>query len=66
VIVALINSAISIYYYLRLIGVAVSKSDTAVTEKIVLRPLTAIVLGICLVAMLGLGFVSNCLFSLLS
>jgi len=65
VILALVNSAISIYYYLRLIGVAVSKEETP-GEKISLRPLTAIVLGICLVAMLGLGFVSNCLFSLLS
>ena len=65
VIIALVNSAISIYYYLRLIGVAVSKDENE-KEKIKLSPLTVLVLGICLVAMLGLGFVSNCLFSLLS
>jgi NADH-quinone oxidoreductase subunit N len=62
VIVALVNSAISIYYYLRLIGAAVSKSDTE-QPAIKPGPLTVIVLLICAVAMLGMGFASNYLFT---
>lgn len=65
VIIALVNSAISIYYYLRLIGAAVSQSDSR-QEKIILSPLTAVVLGVCLIAMLGLGFAGTSLFSFLS
>lgn len=61
VIIALINSAISIYYYLRLIGVAMSREDDAPADKISLKPLTVIVLLVCLAAMLGLGFATSCL-----
>jgi NADH-quinone oxidoreductase subunit N len=55
VIIALINSAISIYYYLRMLGTIVSR-DEAPAEKIRLKPLTTIVLVVCLIGMLGLGF----------
>lgn len=55
VIIALVNSAISIYYYLRMLGTIVSSSDEP-KEKIKLSPLTATVLFICLVGMLGLAF----------
>lgn len=65
VIIALINSAISIYYYLRLLGAAVSKDEENL-PAIKLRPLTTLVLLICLAAMIGLGFVSNCIFSSLT
>jgi len=59
VIIALINSAISIYYYLRMLGTIVSR-DEAPAEKIRLAPLTTIVLVICLIGMLGLGFFLTC------
>jgi NADH-quinone oxidoreductase subunit N len=59
VIIALINSAISIYYYLRMLGTIVSREETS-AEKIRLTPLTTIVLVICLVGMLGLGFFLTC------
>src|SRR5262249_23122303 len=55
VIIALVNSAISIYYYLRMLGAIVSR-DEVPREKIRVSPLTAIVLVICLVGMLGLAF----------
>ncbi|HLP54837.1 MAG TPA: NADH-quinone oxidoreductase subunit N [Fluviicola sp.] len=54
VIIALINSAISIYYYLRMLGTVISTEETP-GEKIVVNPLTAAVLVICLIGMLGLG-----------
>jgi len=56
VIIALVNSAISIYYYLRMIGTVVSREEEP-ADKIKLSPLTASVLVICLVAMLGLSLV---------
>lgn len=59
VIIALANSAISIYYYLRLIGVAASSDEN--TTPIKVNPLVAIVLVICVLAMLGMPFVSTCL-----
>ena len=65
VIVALVNSAISIYYYLRLLGVAASKDENNL-PAIKLRPLTTLVLIVCLAAMLGLGFLSDCLISSLT
>jgi NADH-quinone oxidoreductase subunit N len=57
VIIALINSAISIYYYLKVLGVMVSKSETP-QEKIKLSPLTTIALLVSLVGMLGLAIVT--------
>lgn len=56
VIIALINSAISIYYYLKVIGMIVSPAEHE-QEKIKLSPLTVIVLIIALVGMLGFSFV---------
>lgn len=55
VIIALVNSAISIYYYLRMLGTVVSPADEP-GEKIKLSPLTFLVLLICLAGMLGLAF----------
>lgn len=57
VIIALINSAISIYYYLRMLGTIVSREEQP-AAKIRLSPLTAIVLLICLIGMLGLGWLT--------
>lgn len=54
VIIALINSAISIYYYLRMLGTVISTEETP-GEKIKVSPLTTVVLLICLAGMLGLG-----------
>lgn len=54
VIIALINSAISIYYYLRMLGTVISTDETP-GDKIKVSPLTAVVLLICLIGMLGLG-----------
>jgi NADH-quinone oxidoreductase subunit N len=59
VIIAIVNSAIGIYYYLRMLGTIVN-SEAATTEKIRLKPLTTIVLVICLIGMLGLGFLLSC------
>ncbi|ASS47354.1 MAG: hypothetical protein A3D31_16045 [Candidatus Fluviicola riflensis] len=56
VIIALINSAISIYYYLRMLGTVVSAEETP-GEKIKVSPLTTAVLLICLAGMLGLSVV---------
>lgn len=56
VIIALINSAISIYYYLRMLGTVISAEETP-GEKIKVSPLTTAVLLICLVGMLGLSIV---------
>lgn len=56
VIIALVNSAISIYYYLRLLNAVVSPSETE-GEKINMSPITATVLTICLAGMLLLGFI---------
>lgn len=57
VIIALINSAISIFYYLKMIGIIVSKED-APTEKIKLSPLTVIVLLIAALGTLSLVVVT--------
>ncbi|MNE18523.1 NADH:ubiquinone oxidoreductase subunit N [compost metagenome] len=56
VIIALINSAISIYYYLKVIGTIVSPAEHE-QEKIKLSPLTIGVLTIALIGMLGFSFV---------
>jgi NADH-quinone oxidoreductase subunit N len=56
VIIALINSGISIYYYLKVIGTIASPADVE-QEKIKLSPLTIVVLSISLVGMLGLSFI---------
>lgn len=52
VIIALINSAISIYYYLKVIVTIASPAEHE-QEKIKLSPLTIIVLTIALIGMLG-------------
>lgn len=56
VIIALVNSAISVYYYLRMIGTVVSREEEP-AEKIKLSPITTCVLVICLIGMLGLSLV---------
>lgn len=56
VIIALVNSAISIYYYLRMLGTVVSAPESS-AEKISMSPITAVVLFICLAGMLLLGFI---------
>lgn len=56
VIIALINSAISIYYYLKMLVVMLSPAEVE-QDKIKLSPLTIVVLTISLVGMLGLSFV---------
>jgi NADH-quinone oxidoreductase subunit N len=56
VIIALVNSAISIYYYLKVLGAIVSKSEEP-QEKISLSPLTTLVVVLSIVGMLGLPFV---------
>jgi NADH-quinone oxidoreductase subunit N len=61
VIIALINSAISIYYYLKLITAMMSKSDVP-QEKITISPLTALMLAISIVGMLGLTFITASIF----
>jgi NADH-quinone oxidoreductase subunit N len=56
VIIALINSGISIYYYLKVIVAIASPADQE-QEKIKLSPLTIAVLVIALAGMLGFSFV---------
>lgn len=56
VIIALINSAISIYYYLKVIATIASPAEHE-QEKIKLSPLTIAVLTIALIGMLGFSFV---------
>jgi len=56
VIIALINSGISIYYYLKVMGTMVSPAEHE-QEKIKLSPLTVVVLTIALVGMLGFSFI---------
>lgn len=54
VIIALINSAISIYYYLRIIGLIVDREGEGETEKIALSIPVIAVLILCLVATFAL------------
>ncbi|MGV3613506.1 MAG: NADH-quinone oxidoreductase subunit N [Fluviicola sp.] len=56
VIIALINSGISIYYYLKVLVTMVSPAEQQV-EKIKLSPLTIAVLTVALVGMLGFSFI---------
>jgi NADH-quinone oxidoreductase subunit N len=56
VIIALINSGISIYYYLKVMGTMVSPAEQE-QEKIKLSPLTIVVLTIALIGMLGFSFI---------
>jgi len=56
VIIALINSGISIYYYLKVLGTIVSPADQE-QEKIKLSPLTIVILTVALVGMLGFSFI---------
>jgi len=56
VIIALINSGISIYYYLKVMGTMVSPAEHE-QEKIKLSPLTIVVLTIALIGMLGFSFI---------
>jgi NADH:ubiquinone oxidoreductase subunit 2 (subunit N) len=55
VIIALINSGIGIYYYLKLITVIATKPDSA-QPKIVVSPLTVLVVSIATIGTLGLAF----------
>lgn len=55
ILIALVNSGISIYYYLKIIIVILSKNDET-SEKIKIQPLTAIALIISTVGTIGLGF----------
>ena len=61
VIIALINSAISIYYYLKVIGTIVSPAEQE-QEKIKLSPLTYLVITIALIGMLGFSFIYTSFF----
>lgn len=56
VIIALVNSAISIYYYLKMLGTVVGTAETP-GEKINVSLITTTVLIICLAGMLLLGFI---------
>jgi NADH-quinone oxidoreductase subunit N len=56
VIIALINSGISIYYYLKVLVTIASPADHE-QEKIKLSPLTIAVLTVALVGMLGFSFI---------
>lgn len=56
VLIALINSGISIYYYLKVIGTIVSPAENE-QAKIKLSPLTIAVLIVALVGMLGFSFI---------
>jgi NADH-quinone oxidoreductase subunit N len=56
VIIALINSGISIYYYLKVLVTIVSPAEQE-GEKIKLSPLTIAVLTVALVGMLGFSFI---------
>jgi NADH-quinone oxidoreductase subunit N len=56
VIIALVNSAISIYYYLKLLGVMVAKSDDSAVQKIQLSPMTTMIVIISIIGMIGLPF----------
>lgn len=60
IVTALMSSAISIYYYLRLMGSPMS-DESSENSALSVSPLTYLVLLICLVAMLGMPFVSACL-----
>ncbi|HRP52246.1 MAG TPA: NADH-quinone oxidoreductase subunit N [Fluviicola sp.] len=55
VLIALLNSAISIYYYLRILVTIVSSTDKPV-EKIKISPLMIVLLSLSLIGMLGLSF----------
>lgn len=56
VIIALINSAISIYYYLKVLGAIVSKSETE-QAPIKLSFLTTLIVVITIIGMIGLPFI---------
>jgi NADH-quinone oxidoreductase subunit N len=56
VIIALVNSAISIYYYLKVFGAIVSKSETE-QAPIKLSLLTTLIIVITIIGMIGLPFI---------
>jgi NADH:ubiquinone oxidoreductase subunit 2 (subunit N) len=56
VIIALVNSAISIYYYLKVLGAIVSKSETE-QAPIKLSFLTTFIVVITIIGMIGLPFI---------
>ncbi len=62
ILIALVNSGISIYYYLRIIMVILSKSDN--TEKIKVQPLSFIALFLSSIGTIGLGFLLSYLTNL--
>jgi NADH-quinone oxidoreductase subunit N len=63
ILIALINSGISIYYYLKIIIVILSKNEET-SEKIKIQPLTFVALLISTIGTLGLGFLLSYLMKL--
>lgn len=63
ILIALVNSGISIYYYLKIIIVILSKNDET-SEKIKIQPLTALALILSTVGTIGLGFLFSYLMKL--
>jgi NADH-quinone oxidoreductase subunit N len=57
VIIALLNSAISIYYYLKVVIAMLSKSDNPSESKVQMSPLTITILVVSTIGTLGLSFV---------
>jgi NADH-quinone oxidoreductase subunit N len=60
-VVAVLNSAISLYYYVRIVVFMYVKKDTVGSEPVVTAPL-ALVLGVAIVATLVLGMYPGLLF----
>jgi NADH-quinone oxidoreductase subunit N len=58
VVIALINSGIGIFYYLKLITVIATKPESA-QPKLVISPLTVLVVSIATLGTLGLAFLVN-------
>jgi NADH:ubiquinone oxidoreductase subunit 2 (subunit N) len=58
-----VNSGISIYYYLKIIIVILSKNEET-SEKIKIQPLTFVALILSTIGTLGLGFLLSYLMKL--
>lgn len=63
ILIALVNSGISIYYYLKIIIVILSKNEET-SEKIKIQPLTFVALILSTIGTLGLGFLLSYLMKL--
>jgi NADH-quinone oxidoreductase subunit N len=63
ILIALVNSGISIYYYLKIIIVILSKNEET-SEKIKVQPLTFVALILSTIGTLGLGFLLSYLMKL--